>query len=101
THPPGEFHAIDAFAPHIAHAQQLCETAGIANLTLHARDFASAIDVDLPDFDYVIAHGVYSWIDARGREDFRRFVERRLKPGGIALVSYNAMPGWAQDAPFQ
>lgn len=101
THPACEFHGIDAYAPHIGNARRLCEDAGVANLTLHALDFASAIDVDLPGFDYMVAHGVYSWIDARGRADLRRLVDRRLKPGGLLFVSYNAMPAWAPDAPFQ
>src|SRR6266550_46651 len=73
THPTGEFHGIDAFPPHIVRARGLCNNAGIANLTLHALDFASAIDLDLPCFDYIVAHGVYSWIDSRSRDDMRRF----------------------------
>src|SRR6185436_12341439 len=71
------------------------------NLTLHATDFATAADFDLPRFDYIVAHGVYSWIDATGREDVRRFIDRHLAPGGLVYVSYNAMPGWASDLPFQ
>ena len=101
THPTAEFHGIDAFSPHIEQARRLCDSAGIGNLTLHALDFASALDVDLPRFDYIVAHGVYSWIDPRGRADMRRFIDRRLKPGGLVYVSYNAMPGWANDTPFQ
>ena len=101
THPAGEFHGIDAYAPHIRNARRLSEAAGVTNLALHALDFASAVDIDLPRFDYIVAHGVYSWIDSRGREDLRRFVDRRLKPDGLVFVSYNAMPGWALDAPFQ
>ena len=86
---------------HIAHARGLCEDAGIGNLTLHGHDFASAIDLDLPRFDYIVAHGVYSWIDARSREALRRFIDRWLAPGGLVYVSYNTAPGWAADAPFQ
>lgn len=101
THPTGEFHGIDVFLPHIEQARRLRDSAGIHNLTLHALDFASAIDIDLPSFDYIVAHGVYSWIDPRGRADMRQFIDRRLKPGGVVFVSYNSMPGWANDTPFQ
>lgn len=101
THPRGAVHGIDAYAPHVEQARRLGERSGIANLTLHALDFASAVDLRLPRFDYIVAHGVYAWIDARGRADLRRLIDRRLKPGGVAFVSYNAMPGWASDAPFQ
>jgi SAM-dependent methyltransferase len=101
TNPAGEFHAIDAYVPHIEHAERLRASAGIGNLTLHALDFGSAVDVELPMFDYIVAHGVYTWIDPRGQADMRRFIDRRLKPGGVVFVSYNAMPGWAADTPFQ
>jgi hypothetical protein len=101
THPNGTFHAIDAYAPHIEQARRLADRANVSNLTLHATDFAAATDLDLPRFDYIVAHGVYAWIDARGREDMRRFIDRHLAPGGLVYVSYNAMPGWASDLPFQ
>lgn len=101
THPNGEFHAIDAYEPHVERARQLSASAGVTNLTLHATDFDAATDLDLPCFDYIVAHGVYTWIDSQGRADMRRFIDRWLKPGGLVLVSYNAMPGWASDAPFQ
>src|SRR5262245_1992764 len=101
THPTGEFHGIDAFEPHIERARRLCESADVHNLTLQATDFASACERALPKFDYIVAHGVYTWIDAQGRNDMRRFIDRHLKPGGVVFVSYNAMPGWANDGPFQ
>ncbi|HEY7394412.1 MAG TPA: class I SAM-dependent methyltransferase [Gemmatimonadaceae bacterium] len=101
THPTGDFHGIDAYAPHIERARRLCAGAGVYNLTLHATDFASACEQDLPPFDYIVAHGVYTWIDAQGKGDMRRFIDRHLKPGGVVFVSYNSMPGWANDSPFQ
>ncbi len=55
----------------------------------------------LPRFDYIVAHGVYSWVDAATRAQLRRFIDRHLKPGGLVYVSYNALPGWTGDLPFQ
>jgi SAM-dependent methyltransferase len=101
THPHGRFHGIDAMPVHVEHARRLAAAAGIANLRLDAVDFAAAIDLDLPPFDYIVAHGVYSWVDAASQDALRRFIDRRLKPGGLVYVSYNAMPGWACDLPFQ
>jgi len=101
THPTGEFHGIDAYAPHVDQARRLCASAGVHNLALHATDFASACEQDLPPFDYIVAHGVYTWIDAQGKGDVCRFIDRHLKPGGVVLLSYNSMPGWANDGPFQ
>ena len=101
THPGGDFHAIDAMPAHIDHAQRLAAEAAIPNVSFHGVDFTAAADLDLPLFDYIVAHGVYSWVDATSQRALRRFFDRRLKPGGFAYVSYNAMPGWARDLPFQ
>ena len=101
THPGGTFHAIDAMPVHIDHARRLAGEAGISNVGFHCVDFAAAVDLDLPLFDYIVTHGVYSWVDAANQRALRRFFDRRLKPGGLVYVSYNAMPGWVRDLPFQ
>jgi len=101
THPDGIFHAIDLMPEHIESARRLRDQAGIANLDLHAADFAEALTLGLPRFDYIVVHGVYSWIDERSRENLRRFIARHLAPSGLVYVSYNAMPGWASDLPFR
>jgi SAM-dependent methyltransferase len=101
THPAGQFHGIDAMPEHIDHARRLAAEAKIANVSFHASDFAAATDLDLPKFDYIVAHGVYSWIGLQVRADIRAFVDRHLKPGGLVYLSYNAMPGRAADLPFQ
>ncbi|HEY3909715.1 MAG TPA: class I SAM-dependent methyltransferase [Stellaceae bacterium] len=101
THPRGLFHGIDAMPAHVEHARRLAAEAGIANLRLHAIDFAAASALDLPAFDYIVAHGVYSWIDREAQAALRRLIDRHLKPGGLVYVSCNAMPGWARDLPFQ
>jgi len=101
THPDGVFHGIDAMPAHIAHAQRLAAEAAISNVHFHAVDFAATLDLELPLFDYIVAHGVYTWVDVAKRRALRRFFDRRLKPGGLVYVSYNAMPGWARDLPFQ
>jgi SAM-dependent methyltransferase len=101
THPEGVFHGIDAMPDHIARGNAIARKAGLGNLTLHALDFAAATALDLPQFDYISAHGVYAWIDDAATASMRRFIERHLKPGGLVYVSYNAMPGWASDGPFQ
>ncbi len=101
THPAGVFHGIDAMPVHIDHARRLAAAAAIPNLELHAVDFAAAIALELPQFDYIVAHGVYTWVGPEAQYAMRRFIDRRLKPGGLVYLSYNAMPGWARDLPFQ
>jgi SAM-dependent methyltransferase len=101
THPGGMFHGIDAMSVHIDRAAQLAADAGAANAQFHAVDFAGALDRSLPGFDYIVAHGVYSWVDEATRLHLRRLIDRHLKPGGLVYVSYNALPGWTGDLPFQ
>jgi len=101
THPSGKFYGIDAMPAHIDHARRLAAAAAIPNLQLQAIDFAAAIDLDLPLFDYIVAHGVYSWVGRDAQRALREFIDRRLKPGGLVYLSYNAMPGWARDLPFR
>ena len=97
THPSGVFHGVDAMPVHIDHGRRLAAAAAIPNLQLHGVDFAAAIDLELPQFDYIVAHGVYTWIGPEVQYALRRFIDRRLKPGGLVYLSYNAMPGWARD----
>ena len=74
---------------------------GIANLNFHTADFATAAGMDLPGFDYIVAHGVYSWVNVESKAALRAFIDRHLKPGGLVYISYNAIPGRANDLPFQ
>jgi SAM-dependent methyltransferase len=100
-HPAGQFHGVDAMPEHIAHARGIAAEAAIGNVSFHAADFAKAADLGLPQFDYIVSHGVYSWVSAQARADLRSFIDSHLKPGGLVYLSYNAMPGRAADLPFQ
>jgi SAM-dependent methyltransferase len=101
THPMGEFHGIDAMPMHIDHARGLAAAAEIPNVRFHAVDFTAAMDLKLPPFDYIVAHGVFTWVDEEAQRALLRFIDRRLKPGGLVYLGYNAMPGWTRDLPFQ
>lgn len=56
---------------------------------------------DLPDFDYIGLHGIWSWISDENRSIIVDFVRRKLTVGGVLYVSYNTMPGWANFAPMR
>jgi SAM-dependent methyltransferase len=101
THPNGEFFGVDAMPVHTDHGRRLASGAAIPNVRFHAADFAAAIELGLPQLDYIVAHGVYSWVDRASQSALLRFVDRRLKPGGLVYLSYNALPGWVRDLPFQ
>jgi SAM-dependent methyltransferase len=93
--------AIDMMPEHIAYGEALRREAGIDNITFLALDFAAACARDLPRFDAIVAHGVYTWVDEAAKADLRRFIARHLKPGGFVYLSYNCLPGWAADMPLQ
>ena len=101
TNPQAEIHGIDFMPEHVNMSKRVAAEAGLANAHFHALSFAQCLDKDLPMFDYIVAHGVYSWVDANVRTEVVEFIRRFLAPGGIAYISYNAMPGHTQTAPVQ
>ena len=101
THPDGRFFGIDLMPEHVAQAKQFSADAQVTNVSFVEADFARAATLDLPKFDYIVSHGVYSWVDVSVQRELLAFVDRFLKPGGVFYVSYNAMPGRGPDAAFQ
>jgi SAM-dependent methyltransferase len=101
THPDGRFYGIDIMPSHIDHARRFAKEGTIVNINFHTADFATAAGMDLPSFDYIVAHGVYSWVSRESQAALRGFIDRHLKPGGLVYISYNAIPGRATDLPIQ
>ena len=56
---------------------------------------------DLPEFDYIGLHGIWSWISDENRNVIVDFVRRKLKVGGVLYISYNTQPGWAAMVPMR
>jgi SAM-dependent methyltransferase len=56
---------------------------------------------DLPAFDYIGIHGIWSWISDDNRQVLVDFVRRKLAVGGVLYISYNTLPGWAAFAPMR
>jgi SAM-dependent methyltransferase len=101
THPAGRFCGIDVLAAHVENAQRFSAECAIKNVEFHTADFSAAVEANFEGFDYIVSHGVYSWVDEQSQTALRRFIDRHLKPGGLVYVSYYAMPGRASDLPFQ
>jgi SAM-dependent methyltransferase len=102
ANPRAEVFAADFNPTHIASARGLANEAGLNNVEFREADFEELLhDSSLPEFDIICLHGVYSWINARHRETIVAFIRRRLKPGGLVYLSYDAMPGWAGIAPLR
>ena len=56
---------------------------------------------ELPDFDYIGLHGIWSWISDENRAVIVDFIRRKLKVGGVLYISYNTQPGWAAMVPMR
>jgi SAM-dependent methyltransferase len=98
THPHARFFACDFNPAHVASARELAEAANLDNIVFLEESFeqlAAGKVEDLPQFDFITMHGVYSWISAKNRRHIVDFIKRYLKPGGIVYANYNAMPGWS------
>jgi len=65
---------------------------GLGN-TIFLQADLSDLPADLGEFDYIIAHGLYSWVPERVRRNILATCESRLTPQGVAYISYNAYPG--------
>jgi len=98
---PTRWHGNDFNADHVRFARALAAASG-TDIGLHQDTFEEfAARSDLPAFDYIGLHGVWSWISDRNRAAIVAFVRRTLKPSGIVYVSYNAFPGWASLTPIR
>lgn len=84
-----------------SYAQELARASG-AHPQLRDQAFEEFCNrADLPDFDYIGLHGIWSWINDENRAVIVDFIRRKLKVGGVVYVSYNTMPGWAAFAPMR
>src|SRR5262249_49945070 len=70
---------------------------GLGNVALEALDVV-AFPADAGEFDYIICHGVYSWVPAAARAAVLDLIARHLAPGGVAYVSHVVKPGWFANA---
>ena len=93
--PDAEFVGVDGSTVHIARGRRMMDAAGVNNVRLEAMDITHIQD-QLGTFDYIICHGVFSWVPEGVRNHILRICREQLSPLGIAYVSYNAYPGWKQ-----
>ena len=91
--PKSEFVGVDFSAKQIAVAEAARAACGIGNARFVCADLRSWKSEGGP-FDYIIAHGVYSWVPAEVRERLLALCNEVVAPNGVAYVSYNTLPGW-------
>ncbi|CAK0748414.1 Methyltransferase-like protein [Gammaproteobacteria bacterium] len=92
--PGSTFVGVDRAAAPLAAGQALQARLGLSNLELRREDIITLDPKTLGEFDYIIVHGVWSWVPFAVQEQILRLCGSCLAPQGIAYVSYNTLPGW-------
>jgi ubiquinone/menaquinone biosynthesis C-methylase UbiE/methyltransferase-like protein len=93
--PDSAFVGIDSSRTEIDRARVASRCLGLENIHFVLRDVRDLKPTDVAPFDYVIAHGLYSWVPEDARDAILSFCRENLAPTGLAYISYNAQPGWA------
>ena len=92
-HAGSRFLGIDASSRQIGEGWKTIDALGLKNIQLKQLDILDIGD-DLGEFDYIISHGVYSWVPAPVQSKMLEICQRHLAPNGVAYISYNTYPGW-------
>ena len=91
---PGSHHVgVDLSRRQIAEGQATVAALGLRNVVLEVLSLAD-IGSSFGKFDFIVAHGIYSWVEEALREKILAICSQNLSPDGIAVVSYNTYPGW-------
>ncbi|MBV9209817.1 MAG: methyltransferase regulatory domain-containing protein, partial [Acidobacteria bacterium] len=90
--PESSFVGIDLAARPIKRGQEMVADLGLKNIELRRFDVME-VDESFGEFDYIIAHGLYSWVPPFVRDKILEICRANLSPQGVAYVSYNAYPG--------
>lgn len=91
--PNATFLGIDLAEKQIEDGLKVISDLNLKNITLRAQSISDFSERE-GQFDYIICHGVYSWVDDDIRAKILEICRKNLKPKGIAYVSYNTYPGW-------
>lgn len=92
--PNSECVGLDLSRSRIEDATRYAREIGIANATFHHLDVMDYDPEDFGKFDFIVAHGLFSWVPDFVREKILWLYRESLKPKGIGYLSYNALPGW-------
>ena len=91
--PQAEFTGVDFSGVQIGEAERLAREYGVKNIRFEQMDLAK-ITPEFGTFDYIICHGVYSWVPPLVQAAILRVCRDNLSDEGVAFVSYNTYPGW-------
>ena len=91
--PTATFTGIDLSPTQVKHGNELIESMGLKNITLLEKNIMD-IDDEFGTFDYIIVHGIWSWVPDVVKDKILNICNRNLSDRGVAYVSYNTYPGW-------
>jgi len=91
--PDAHFVGIDLSARQVAEGQKVIERLGLTNVELRAVSITE-VDASFGSFDYILCHGVFSWVPEVVRDKVLSICRSNLRPNGLAYISYNTYPGW-------
>ncbi len=92
-YPQSRFLGVELSHRQAAEGQRLIARLGLTNIEIREGNLLD-LGPALGEFDYLIVHGVYSWVPAPVQEKILRLGGELLAPAGIAYVSFNTLPGW-------
>jgi methyltransferase-like protein len=91
--PDARFLGIDVSSRHVASGQAATSACGLANVEIRQQDVLE-FSAKEGKFDYIIAHGIFSWVPEQVRNQLLAICRDNLSENGVAFVSYNTFPGW-------
>jgi SAM-dependent methyltransferase len=91
--PEAKLVGIDLAPTPIERARRTAQALGLDNVEFHLGDLRDLLGGSLGQFDYVIAHGLYTWVDEATRQALLAVCDEHLAPDGLAYVSFNTHPG--------
>lgn len=95
-YPDAEFAGIDLSGRQVAQGNAIIEKMGLKNVRLEEKDILT-IDESFGKFDYIIVHGIWSWVPDAVKDKIFSICRNNLTEHGIAYISYNVYPGWKRQ----
>ncbi len=91
--PDSHFVGVDLSKRQIDQGNETISALGLTNIQLRHANI-SDVDDSFGKFDYLMSHGVFSWVPTDVQDAMFQIAARNLNPQGIAYISYNTYPGW-------
>lgn len=95
-YPDAEFVGIDLSGRQVAQGNAIIEKMGLKNVRLEEKDILT-VDESFGKFDYIIVHGIWSWVPDAVKDKIFSICRNNLTKHGIAYISYNVYPGWKRQ----